>query len=84
MRTCNLMWCSCTKTYEHACLYVFSVFSLFGAHFYPPLHHNGKGSITVGKVMSSSKSVSIDLITCTVHLVCDEFLLPPVSRLFPS
>ena len=23
--------------------YVFPVFSPFSAHFYPPLHHNGKG-----------------------------------------
>ena len=32
--------------YEHACSRSFPVFSPFSAHFYPPLHHNGKGSIT--------------------------------------
>ena len=26
----------------------FHVFSPFSAHFYPPLHHNGKGSIVFG------------------------------------
>ena len=26
------------------------VFSPFSAHFYPPLHHNGKGSITAMKI----------------------------------
>ena len=49
------------KIHEHMCFDVvylyekirtflftcFPVFSPFSAHFYPPLHHNGKGSIEV-------------------------------------
>ena len=43
---------------KQACSYVFVqenyitrllVFSPFSAHFYPPLHHNGKGSIVHGQ-----------------------------------
>ena len=44
MRTCF----DVVVLYENirTCLFTcFPVFSPFSAHFYPPLHHNGKGSI---------------------------------------
>ena len=34
------------KLHQSTCSHVFSPFS---AHFYPPLHHNGKGSIAVAQ-----------------------------------
>ena len=47
-KTCALMQFSCTNMLVYAC---FPVFSPFSAHFYPPLHHNGKGSIVGDSIL---------------------------------
>ena len=57
---------------KKACLYVFIqetyikahvlVFSPISAHFYPPLHHNGKGSIASLRCLHG-------LATCMVYSV---------------
>ena len=42
MRTCSFL----VRKHKSMLIYIcFPVFSPFSAHFYPPLHHNGKGSI---------------------------------------
>ena len=36
----------------------FHVFSPFSAHFYPPLHHNGKGSIA-DRIMADTTQMAL-------------------------
>ena len=43
-QACSYVFVLVRKLYQSTCSHVFSPFS---AHFYPPLHHNGEGSIRV-------------------------------------
>ena len=47
-QTCGFLVQNIRTCYLHVC---FSVFSPFSAQFYPPLHHNGKGSIANGHLL---------------------------------
>ena len=54
----------------------FPVFSPFSAHFYPPLHHNGKGSIALALLSThlAQKATQISVwewATRPSHLVCN-------------